>query len=325
MKEYELIKTIKDLIDIDLNIIGDDTAIIKETGDVYTCDTLVEGIHFRLETTSIFDLGYKAAAVNLSDIAASGGICKYLLVALAIPEDINISFIKEFYQGLISLTDLFNCKIIGGDLTRCDRFVITITAIGKTTKLCSRSFAADGQIIVVTGDFGGSFAGLKLLELNKGRIPLNDEARKVLISRHLRPYPRINEAQFFVNNTTNIRYCLMDTSDGLADALYQVAQKSKVTFEIETSKIPITKNVDSVAKYLNIDVKDAALFGGEDFELILTCEEKDLNLLLNNKDFKFTKIGRTKAGNAGVILLDGCQKVELNDTLLNKKISFKHF
>lgn len=324
MKEYEYIKTIKNIIDNKLDIIGDDTAIIKESGLVLTCDTLVENVHFKIETTSAMDLGYKAGAVNLSDIAASGGVCKYLLVSLALPEYIDIEYIEHFYEGLKSISDQFNTHIVGGDLTKSSQLVITVTAIGHTDKQSSRCYAQEDQLIITTGDYGASATGLTLLELTKsGKLdPLKN--LNEITSRHLRPYPRINEAQFFVNNCHYEKYCMMDTSDGLADAVYQISQKSKKKLVLDLDKIPIAPELFEIHQMFMLNSYKLALYGGEDFELIFTCEEKDLDILLNS-NYSFKEIGKVTAGTPGVLLIAGDQIIELDKYTLEEEISFKHF
>ncbi|MEW5821741.1 MAG: thiamine-phosphate kinase [Cyanobacteriota bacterium] len=326
MKEYEIIKKIKAIVDNDLNLIGDDTAIIKESGLVLTCDTLVQGTHFKLETTSAFDLGHKAAAVNLSDIAASAGYCKYLLVSLAIPDTITESFIIDFYKGMKKLCDKFNTFIIGGDLTRSNQLVITVTAIGKTDKVSGRSYAGHNQVLLTTGSYGSSYIGLQILEnkldINKNKF--NNEYKSV-INSHLKPWPRLDESQFFIHNTNYNKYCMMDTSDGLADALYQISQKSQVRLEINVNDIPVNSFVKDICFASSLNYLDIALYGGEDFELLITCDKKDVDKLINCSSFKFSIIGKIFKENPGVSLINNGEIIELSEDLLDRKISFKHF
>jgi thiamine-monophosphate kinase len=323
MKEFELIQAIKDIADSKLNIIGDDTAVINETGTVLTCDTLVENTHFKLNTHTPFELGYKAAAVNLSDIAASGGICEYLLVSLAMPQYIDIDFVREFYNGMIYLTEQFGVNIVGGDLTRCDVLVVTVTATGKTKKKTGRKFAKIGQKIITTGDYGASYTGLLLLQGSKN-LQENDTIHNI-ISRHTKPWPRIHEAQYFLNNTDYQEYCMMDTSDGLADALYQISTKSEKRFNIYMDRIPIAPELFDIHRILNVNSFQAALYGGEDFELIFTCNEEDLEVLYKNTDFQFTCIGDIIEGKCSISLISENTVIELDEYLLEEEATFKHF
>lgn len=333
MKEYEIIKTIKSVVDTDLNLIGDDTAVIPETGAVYTCDTLVENTHFRLETTSFFDLGYKAAAVNLSDIAAAGGIGKYLLVSLALPSTISLEDIKEFYTGMKSLTDQFETAIIGGDLTKSPILTITVTAIGETTVKAGRTYAKSGQSILTTGFYGASFAGLSLLESahsakkkkSNEDTHLDKPAMAYLKEVHKRPFPRIKEVQRFLDLSNYKTYCLMDTSDGLADALFQLSQRSNVRLNVDTALIPINRQTRDFCHYSHQDPLDMALYGGEDFQIILTCEKSDEKILLE-APLGLTKIGHVSDKKSGVTLVyENGTSIELTEDLLETSLSFKHF
>ena len=330
MKEYDFIKIIKEITDTDLNIIGDDTAIIKDSGLVLTCDTLVENTHFSMQTTTPYDLGYNAGAVNLSDIATSGGKCNYLLVSLAMSKNIDEKFIKEFYTGLKYISDNFNTRIIGGDLTHSNNLVVTITAIGQTNVISSRSNAKPNQYLMTTGNYGASFLGLQLLEFSKTKKlsdVFNNYSNEIntIKNRHLKPYPRINEAQYFISSCKYDNYCIMDTSDGLADAVFQISQKSNKAIDIDVNAIPIDKSVKELAQMLHLIPEEIALYGGEDFELLFTCDESNLKELINNKNFKFTQIGRIKDAPASVKLIYKDKTIELNESLLEKKISFKHF
>jgi thiamine-monophosphate kinase len=323
MKEYELIQIIKDIVDPDLNFIGNDTAVIKETGLVLTCDTLVEDTHFRLQNTTPFELGYKAAAVNLSDIAASGGICKYLLVALAMPPSTDKDFIRELYNGMVYLSEQFNTKIVGGDLTRSDKIVITVTAIGQTENTVGRNHAQIGQKIISTGSYGISYTGLMLLEASS--FVKENDLLAGYIDHHKKPYPRIHEAQYFIQNTEYDSYCMMDTSDGLADAVFQLAKSSEKRLHIYLDKIPIMSELFEIHQILNINTYQAALYGGEDFELIFTCHPQDYELLLHNKDFIYTEIGEVVEGDPGVSLITENTFIELDEYLLAEESTFTHF
>lgn len=331
MKEYDYIKLIKGIVDTDLNIIGDDTAIIKDSGLVLTCDTLVENTHFNLSTTSAYDLGFKAGAVNLSDIATTGGQCDYILVSLAFSNDIDEYFLKDFYSGLKSICDEFNTSIVGGDLTYNDKLIITITAIGKTNKVTGRNFAKQGQKILTTGDYGASYTGLKLLNslnnenYSKVFTPKLKPSIDYIISRHRKPQPRIKEAQFITEILGYKEYCMMDTSDGLADALYQISQKSKKRLDIYIDSIPIHQSLFEINLLLSINSFQAALYGGEDFELIFTCDETDLDKLLNNDHYSFKVIGEVLDDEPGVSLITENTSLELDEYLLEEEISFKHF
>lgn len=330
MKEYDFINIIKEITDTELDLIGDDTAVIKESGLVLTCDTLVENTHFSLQTTSPYDLGYKAGAVNLSDIATSGGVCNYLLVSLAMNRNIEKEFIAEFYKGLKDISDRFNTHIVGGDLTFSNNLVITVTAIGSTKVNSSRSYAKPGQYLITTGDYGASYLGLQILEFSKRKqlSSIFDDFKNeinIIKKRHLKPFPRINEAQHFITNFKYDQYCMMDTSDGLADAVFQISKLSNLTIEVDVSTIPIDETVKKLGKMIHLIPEELVLYGGEDFELLFTCDQNDLDLLLNNQTYTFSKIGKITEGPACVNLVYADKVVNLTESLLEKRLSFKHF
>jgi thiamine-monophosphate kinase len=324
MREYEFIKVIKDIVDTELDIIGDDTAILQDSGTILTCDTLVEDTHFRLSNISPFELGYKAGAVNLSDIAASGGIPEYFLVALALPKNTDIDFIRDFYNGLMYIASQHKVKIIGGDLTRCPKLVITITATARATKNVSRKNAKVGQKIISTGNYGVSYTGLLLLEM-AGKPVIDNDILNSIVARHNKPIPRLKEAQYFILNTDYDRYCMMDTSDGLADAVFQIAQKSNKRLHVYLDKIPVLPELFEIHHTMNINTYQAALYGGEDFELLFTCNPEDLDLFLNQKDFEYNEIGEIVEGEPGISLISENTIIELDEYLLEEESTFMHF
>lgn len=259
MKENEFIDVIKQLSKNDY--IGDDCAYLKELGIVISQDSLLENIHFKREWYNSFQLGYKAAAVNISDILASGGCPKYLTVGLSLPKNIDTTFIEEFYKGINSVSS--NVRVIGGDITGSDGSIyISITAIGTDNgrKISSRKDAKSGYVIVTKGMHGSSSKGLEELLSN------NFNGGHVL--SHIAP---TLEFDFSKQIATNIKedYAMMDTSDGLADALFKIAKSSKVSINIDYNKVPHETEVS----YNNV------LFGGEDYKLIAAIPEKYLNCI----------------------------------------------
>ena len=238
MKEQDFIDIIKNIIGTEY--IGDDCAHLKELGIVITQDSLVEGVHFKLEWCTPYQLGYKAVTVNISDILASGAKPAYITIALSLPAKISNNFLEEFYKGANSA--LRGAKIVGGDITGADKVYISITAIGRTNnrRISSRSHAKVGDVVITKGKFGQSAAGLNEL--------INNGNNKELIRAHLEPHL---EEQFAFEIATQIKsdYAMMDTSDGLAEALFQIAQASNVTIN---------------SKYLE------GIFGAEDYKLVAT-------------------------------------------------------
>ena len=220
MKELDFIKIIKDTTSAEY--IGDDCAYLKEFGIVVTQDNFVEDVHFKRKWTSPYQIGYKATVVNISDILAAGAKPKYLSIGLSLPKDINNEFIKDLYKGI--LTASHGAKIIGGDITGADKIFISITAIGTTKgrKISSRSSAKVGDKVIISGKHGLSSAGLNELFTNG-----NNET---LIKVHLEPKLDLSFSEQISKNIKR-EYAMMDTSDGLADALFKIAQASNMTIK----------------------------------------------------------------------------------------------
>ena len=247
MKEQTLINIIKNQTGDEY--IGDDCAYLKDLGIVVTQDSLVEDVHFKLTWCTPYQLGYKAVAVNISDVLASGAEPKYITIALSLPASIDENFVEEFYKGAKSA--LRGAKIIGGDITGSDKVFISITAIGTTKgrKISSRKNAKIGDVVITKGEFGKSALGLK--ELKNGGKNLE------LIRAHLEPQLEENFAKEIATQI-DCEYAMMDTSDGLADALFQIAQSSKVSID--------SKIVEGI-------------FGAEDYKLVATVPRKFLKRL----------------------------------------------
>lgn len=259
MKEEQIINSIKSIIGE--KYIGDDCAYLKDLNLVISQDNLIEDVHFSLQYTTPYQLGYKSAMVNISDISASGGRGKYITVGLSLPKNISIDFVKEFYKGLKDACG--NIEIVGGDITGSDKIMISITIIGTTNgrKISSRSNAKKGQVVVVSGEHGSSAGGLRLLQNNK------DE--KDLINAHLMPKAQV---EFSEKISLNIKedYAMMDSSDGLADALFKIAQSSGKTIIVDFDKVIFNKKLKEIFPK---EYKDLILYGGEDYQIIATVSE----------------------------------------------------
>ncbi len=269
MNEKELIKIIKSTLNS--KYIGDDCAYLKDLGIVITQDSLVEDVHFKMDLITPYQLGFKSVMVNISDVCASGANPKYLTISLSFPNSVNANFVKEFYEGAKNASG--NVEIVGGDITGSNKIYISVTAIGSTKgrKISSRQNAKKGHKIIVSGEHGSSAYGLKLL-LNGKNKP------EKFIKAHLMP---VAQKEFSKQISENITcdYAMMDTSDGLADALMQIAKASDVILSIDTSKIPHDKSVDI----------DTVLYGGEDYQLVATVPD---DILKNLNDY--TIIGEVK-------------------------------
>ena len=273
MQENKLIEIIKNTLNS--KYINDDCAYLEDLGIVVTQDSLVEDVHFSLNYTNAFQLGYKSVAVNLSDVYASGAKAKYLTCSLSLPNYIDENFIKEFYEGAKSVNP--DVEIVGGDVIGGNKLFISICAIGDASnrKISSRSNAKEGYKIITNGVHGSSGAGFELLQ--KG---LNSP--QILIDAHL--MPKVDDV-LSKEIALNIKddYAMMDSSDGLMDALYKISKLSNLTAEVDFNAIPIDEEIKDFDDY-----KSKVFFGAEDYKLIACVPEEFLKTLDKNL---YTEIG----------------------------------
>lgn len=293
-REHSLIAAIKRWTNE--RLIGDDCAALP-SGQLVTTDMLVEGTHFLRSTLSCRDLGWKSLAVSLSDIAAMGGRPRYAVISLGLPGDIGDRQIEQLYDGLSDCARAYRCRIVGGDLTRSRQLVISVTVLGDVHEqgMMLRSGARAGDVVVVSGDFGGSAAGLWLL-MNGRR------EHSPCRTRHTRPLPRLCESWSLIRQTQG-RGALMDASDGLADALIQIAQASGVSVAIEQRLLPVAEETRAVARLADVELNDWVLYGGEDYELVGTLRPDDWSALKQSPHNPFTAIGSVGEGAAGSVTL----------------------
>ena len=263
MKELEIIELIKNTLNS--KYINDDCAYLEDLGIVVTQDSLVENIHFRREFTTPFMLGYKAVAVNLSDIYASGAEAKYLTCSLSLPKDTDKAFVEEFYKGAKSVSD--RVEIVGGDITGSDKIFISICAIGssKGRKISSRANAKAGYKIITNGVHGSSGCGLELLQ--KGL-----KTPEKLVKAHLMPIVDDNLSSK-ISTTIQEDYAMMDSSDGLMDVLYKISKQSGLCAVVDFDKIPIDEEIKE------FDFENKVFYGAEDYKIIACIDEKFLKTL----------------------------------------------
>ncbi|MBN8658795.1 MAG: thiamine-phosphate kinase [Candidatus Obscuribacter phosphatis] len=271
------------------SFIGDDCAVLPGWGLV-SSDNLIEGTHFRLDWTDLVSLGWKACAVNLSDIAAMGGMPRYMTISLALPPYIGESELRQFYLGFTDCAGRYRTRIAGGDLTRGDRFMIAVTVMGDlhSAGVMRRSGARPGDVVFVSGSFGDSGCALSLISrqgfelaqsgepppsLGYGSLPLSlfrpGSPSSQLLSRHFRPVPRLETGWSVVSATGGLG-SLMDSSDGLGDCLVQIARASSVGMEIDLEAVPISSAVGQYSRQWKHDPLAFAFYGGEDYELVGT-------------------------------------------------------
>ncbi|WP_373540962.1 thiamine-phosphate kinase [Chamaesiphon sp.] len=310
------------------NTIGDDGAIVHPPAGyelIITTDVLVDGVHFSDRTTTAFDVGWRSVAANLSDLAAMGATPLGITVGLSLPPTLPVVWLEGLYQGMQACLERYETGIIGGDLTRSSVATVAITALGavRRDRVIARSTAQVGEAIVVTGYHGDSHAGLQLLldpELGKADLQGHQQA---LITAHQRPQPRLDILPILdrLRSATSRALTIsgMDSSDGLADAIVQICQASKVGARLDRSTIPISP---SLSQIFPATALASALYGGEDFELVLCLPASSALELVEN-------IGRGAAiiGNIGrspdIILID-----DLTDEppiQLDRQSGFQHF
>jgi thiamine-monophosphate kinase len=274
--------------------IGDDTAAWKNTRGITlaTTDCLVENIHFRQGQTSWRDLGWKALAVNLSDIAAMGGTPEHALVTIGLPHDLEMEPVIDLYKGILEAGNTFGVAIAGGDTTSSKTIFISITLTGSSGKqMLKRSSARPGDLIAVTGHPGMAAAGFKLINGKLG----NSEFDSPLKQAFLRPYPRIAEGNVILSAGGRTA---IDISDGLMADLQHICGSSGTGACIHTDLIPIHP---AVRKAFPSQALDLALGGGEDYELLFAADAGVIEKVRKRTATEVTIIGEITAGPASVV------------------------
>jgi thiamine-monophosphate kinase len=299
----DLIKqnTLVDPADVVVGI-GDDAAVYVPAAGRYellTTDMLVENVHFDLAKTTAWQLGYKAVAVNLSDIAAMGGQPRHAVVSIGLPPHLEVDDVVELYNGMKEICREFRVNIIGGDtVSSPGGLVINIGVVGavEPEKLLRRSGARPGDLVVVTGTLGDSACGLDLL-FRQGWEEFG--FAWPLVSAHLTPRPQMavgpTLAAFGATSADDI-------SDGLASEAHELARASGVSLRLYADKIPLSAEVVQAAAMLGKKPLDYALFGGEDYQLVFTIGAEDFDRLPNGPVL-FTAVGEVLGGQ-GVLLVD---------------------
>ncbi|MEO5603629.1 MAG: thiamine-phosphate kinase [Cyclobacteriaceae bacterium] len=274
--------------------IGDDAAVIDAGEDflLVSTDMLVEGIHFDLSYMPIHHLGYKAVAVNISDIAAMNGKGEQITVSLALSNRFSVEAIDALYEGIQAACTNYKVDLVGGDTTSSSSgLIISITAMGRVAKnkVVYRSGAKENDIICVTGDLGGSFMGLQVLEREKQVFLSNPDMQPGLekydyiVGRQLKPEAR-TEIIFDLEEFGVIPTSMIDISDGLASELFHISQESKAGVRVYEDKIPIDQLTFETAVEFNLDPITCALNGGEDYELLFTIRKEDQDKIKNHPD-----------------------------------------
>jgi thiamine-monophosphate kinase len=273
--------------------VGDDGAVIDQFGRqcVVSSDLLLEGIHFDLAYTPLKHLGYKAVAVNLSDICAMMATPTQVLVNIGISNRFSVEALDDFYEGVYAACERYNVDLIGGDTTSSNKgFVISVTAIGEVApdKFATRSGAQKGDLLCVSGDLGAAYLGLQILEREK-KIYLESpgvqpdlENKAYIVGRILKPEPRLDIVEWLREN--NIQpTAMIDVSDGLSSEMLHICKQSEVGCVLYEEKIPMHQEMKETAYQFQLDPTACALSGGEDYELLFTINNADYEKLVLNE------------------------------------------
>jgi thiamine-monophosphate kinase len=316
--EFEFIKQItpKGRLKPDILVgIGDDAAVIRpfEQTDIIACtDTMVEDVHFTRKTMNPYQVGYKALAANISDVAAMGGKSSYYLVSLVVPSNWSQQELIEIYKGMEDLANQHDTVLIGGDtVSTKGPLVVTVTVLGriKSNKNLKRSDAVPGDLVFITGTVGDSAAGLHILLYEK-------DSNTYLINRHQLPSPQ-TEAGLLLSSFD--RVALNDISDGVASEAIEIAEASNVDIELNESMLPLSKDILAFGRDQAIKW---ALYGGEDYQLIGTVPTEnwdELERVFIKNRIRVTRVGEVHKGTGKVYLKKEESLFEL------KKQGYNHF
>jgi thiamine-monophosphate kinase len=297
--------------------VGDDAAVI-DCGEDYmllSTDMLIEGTHFDLMYMPIQHLGYKAISVNVSDIAAMNGIPKQVLVSIGLSNRFSVEAVEMLYEGMQAACKDYKVDLVGGDTSSSPSgLVISVSVTGRVAKdeVALRSKAEKGDIVCATGDLGGAYIGLQVLEREKQVFLANPDMQP-----DLKKYPYVAGRQLKPRARMDIVYELaelnvkpkgmIDISDGLASELFHLSKQSVVGFFIYEDKLPIDKQTYDTAVEFNIDPITCVMNGGEDYELLFTISQEDHEKLKKHPDIHF--IGYVAEREKGINLVTKQQNV----------------
>jgi thiamine-monophosphate kinase len=304
-------------------IVGDDAAVLDVPVGrslVVTTDVLVDNVHFSDRTTRPEDAGWRAAAANLSDLAAMGAAPLGITVGLGLPGDLELAWVEGLYHGLTACLQQYDTQILGGDICRSPTITIAITAFGHVDPLrvLRRSAAQVGDAIVVTGSHGNSRAGLELLLNPAWGTDLEASAKAALIHAHQRPNPRLDVLPLL----PSIRVAAMDSSDGLADAILQICRASGVGARVQGDRLPCgVCQPPSPPQALTDLPLEWVLYGGEDFELVLCLDPAAAEVFVAKLGSGAAVIGEITPGSE-VILQHPSQSAPI---ALSLERGFQHF
>ncbi len=297
--------------------INDDAAVI-DVGEYYqmiTTDMLLEGVHFDLSYHPIQHLGFKAVAVNISDIAAMNGIPEQITVSIGLSNRFSVEAVDALYKGIHHACENYKVDLVGGDTTSSRAgLIISITAIGHVKKevVTLRSTAQINDIVCVTGDLGAAYMGLQVLEREKQVYLANPsmqpqlEGYDFIVGRQLKPDARMDIIHE-LHDLEVIPTSMIDISDGLASEIFHICNQSEVGINIFEEQLPIDRRTYDAAIEFNLDPVTCMLNGGEDYELLLTISQKDYEKLKNHPDIHF--IGHVQEKSKGINLVTKSKQI----------------
>ena len=294
-----------------IKAIGDDAAVLNfnEKQIVVTTDLLVEGVHFDLSYMPLKHLGYKAVVVNLSDVFAMNAKATQITVSIAVSNRFPLEALEELYAGIATAAKIYDIDVIGGDTTSSTSgLLISVTAIGEIEKedVVYRSGAKPNDLLVVTGDIGGAYMGLQVLEREKQVFLVNPNSQpdmdpySYIIERQLKPEARRDIVKLFKDLEVKPS-SMIDVSDGLSSEIMHLCKHSNVGCDLYEEKLPLDPQVISTCEEFNIDSTTVALNGGEDYELLFTISQEDYPKIKANPNF--TVIGYMTESNVGMHLV----------------------
>lgn len=291
--------------------IGDDCAVVSSEGKelLITTDLLIEGVHFDLSYMPLKHLGYKAVMVNLSDVYAMNARAKQITVSIAVSNRFSLEALEHLYAGIQLACDSYKIDLIGGDTTSSTKgMLISITAVGVADKedIVYRNGAKSTDLLVVSGDLGGAYLGLQVLEREKQVYNVNPENQpdldgySYIIERQLKPEARIDIPEL-LKDLEVIPTAMIDISDGLSSEVMHICSQSKVGCKIYEEKLPLDPQVISTCEEFDIDSTMVALSGGEDYELLFTVSVNDFDKIKGNPNLSI--IGHMTEENQGMNLV----------------------
>jgi thiamine-monophosphate kinase len=291
--------------------VGDDAAIINHAAQqtVLSTDLLLEGVHFDLAYVPLKHLGYKSIMVNLSDIYAMNAKPTQVLVSLGFSSRFSLEAVEELYAGMLLACNKYGVDLVGGDTTSSKSgLVISITAMGyaEESKICTRSGARDSELLVVSGDLGGAYLGLQVLEREKLVFQEAPGSQPSLIGydyileRQLKPEAR-HDIKDLLEKLELKPTSMIDISDGLSSEIIHLCKQSGVGCNLYEEKIPVDPQFINVCEEFNIDSTTVAINGGEDYELLFTIKMEDYDKIKANPNF--TVIGHMTQESEGIHLI----------------------